>query len=58
MIKKLQENGFTVLGCGADSDDLLRWQMACGVVATSGTITGAPVSEEELIRDSLLREQQ
>jgi len=58
MIRKLQENGFTVLGGGADSEDLLRWQIACGIVATSGTLTGVPVGEEELIRDCLLREQQ
>ncbi len=58
MIRKLQENGFTVLGGGANTDDMLGWQIACGVVATSGTLTGAYVNEEEIIRDSLLREQQ
>ena len=56
LIEKLKANGFTVLGSGADSYDLLAWQVACGIVATNGTLTGVPVSEEELIRDSLIRE--
>lgn len=52
----LREKGFTLLGAGADTYDLLAWQVACGVSATSGTLTGVPVGEDELIRDSLLRE--
>ncbi len=56
LILKLINHGFTVLGSGADTYDLLAWQIACGIVATDGTLTGVPVNEDELIRDSLLRE--
>lgn len=55
-IKQLRDNGFTVLGAGADTYDLLAWQIACGVAATRGTLTGVPVGEEDMIRDCLLRE--
>lgn len=56
LAQKLRENGFVLLGNGADSTDLLAWQIACGFTATSGTLTGVPVSEEDLIRDCLLAE--
>ena len=55
-ITMLREKGFTVLGCGADTFDLLAWQVACGIAATRGTLTGVAVNEEEMIRDCLLRE--
>ena len=55
-ITMLREKGFTVLGCGADTFDLLAWQVACGISATRGSLTGIAVNEEELIRDCLLRE--
>ena len=58
LIGKLRESGFTVLGCAADTNDLLGWQIACGMAATGGTLSGVIVGEEELIRDSLLRERQ
>jgi hypothetical protein len=47
---------FTLIGGGADTPDLLSWQIASGVVFTSGTVTGIPVTEDELIRDALLKE--
>ena len=53
----LRDNGFILLGGGADTADLLAWQVACGMIAVSGTLTGVPVSEDELIRDCLLAEQ-
>ena len=56
-MKALREQGFTLLGGGADTHDILGWLAACGVVCMSGTITGVPVGEDELIRDSLAREQ-
>lgn len=56
MMATLREKGFTLLGGGADTYDLLAWQVACGVSAISGTLTGIPVDEETMIRDSLLRE--
>ncbi|MBQ3192128.1 MAG: EAL domain-containing protein [Oscillospiraceae bacterium] len=52
----LRRDGFTLLGGGADTHDIVGWLAACGVSFMSGTITGVPVSENELIRDSLARE--
>lgn len=52
----LRQDGFTLLGGGADSHDIVGWLAACGVAYMSGTITGMTVSEDELIRDSLIRE--
>ena len=56
-IARLQQEGFTVLGGGADSYDVLSWLTECGVSCISGTMTGLPVNEDDLIRDSLAREQ-
>lgn len=56
IMKKLKDNGFTLLGAGADTYDLLAWQVASGVTSTHGTLSGVPVTEDELIRDSLLSE--
>lgn len=53
---RLRQEGFTLLGGGADSHDLVAWLAACGVAYMSGTIAGVEVDEDELIRDSLLRE--
>lgn len=52
----LRKDGFTLVGGGADNHDILGWLAACGVAFMSGTMTGIPVSEDELIRDSLARE--
>ena len=56
LAKNLQDHGFTLIGSAADTQDLLAWQLACGFIATGGTLTGMPVSEEELIHDQLLAE--
>ena len=55
-MNRMRMDGFTLLGTGADSHDILGWLAACGVAWMGGTITGVPVNEDELIRDSLLRE--
>ena len=52
----LRKQGFTLIGGGADNYDILAWLAACGVVFMSGTMTGIPVGEDDLIRDSLARE--
>ena len=52
----LRQEGFTLVGGGADNHDVLAWLAACGVAYISGTLTGVPVSEDELILDSLARE--
>ena len=53
---QLRKDGFTLIGGGADTHDILGWLAACGTAFMSGTMTGVPVSEDELIRDSLARE--
>ena len=53
---RLRQDGFTLLGSGADTHDIVGWLAACGVVCMSGTMSGIPVSEDELIRDSIARE--
>lgn len=56
MMYELKKLGFTLIGGGADTQELLAWQLACGVAFTGGTMTGGPVTEDELIRDALIRE--
>lgn len=56
LIASFREAGFTVLGGGADSHEVLRWLTACGVAYMSGTLTGIPIDEDELIRDRLIAE--
>ena len=53
---ELKALGFTLIGGGADTQELLAWQIASGVAFAGGTVTGIPVSEDELIRDALLKE--
>lgn len=55
-ITQLRNAGFTVLGGGVENHDTLGWLAACKVAFMSGTLTGVPVSEDELIRDALARE--
>ena len=55
-ITRLRNEGFTILGGNADSHDIVGWLAACGVSCMSGTIAGVMVNEDEMIRDSLLRE--
>lgn len=56
-ISALRLKGITVLGGKADTPDTLAWLIACGVKCSSGTMTGMQVNEDELILDSLAREQ-
>lgn len=53
---ELKRLGFTQIGGGADTQELLTWQLDSGVAFTGGTMTGMPMSEDELIRDALIRE--
>ena len=53
---ELRKTGFRLIGSGADTHDLLAWQLAAGVEFTGGTMTGVPAGEDEIIRDALLRE--
>ena len=56
IMNRMRKEGFTLVGGGADNHDTLAWLAACGVSFISGTLTGVPVSEDELIQDSLARE--
>lgn len=51
-----REAGFVLLGGKADDHDTAGWLVACGTDCMSGTLSGAMVNEDELIRDSLMRE--
>lgn len=55
-ITRLRQDGFTFIGSGADTHDAMGWLVACGTAYMSGTLSGVMVSDDELIRDSLLRE--
>ena len=56
-LNAMKQSGFVLLGGGADSPDLYAWLTACGVKCSSGTMTGVPVGEDELILDTLASEQ-
>ena len=53
---RLRQDGFILLGSGADTHDAMGWLAACGVAYMSGTLSGVVVNDDELIRDSLIRE--
>ncbi len=55
-IAALKAENFVILGGEADSHETVSWLEACGADCMSGTIAGIMVSEDELIRDSLVRE--
>lgn len=56
LINQLRQEGFIFIGGSADNHDTLGWLAACGVAFAGGTMSGVPVSEDELIRDALARE--
>ncbi len=58
VIRDLQLSGFTVLGAGADSHDILQWLTNCGAQMCSGTVTGNVTDEDDMIRYGLMRERE
>ncbi len=56
ILMKLPSKGITVYAKDVDSDDAMRWLGACGVKHMHGVLSGHAVTEDELIRDSILRE--
>lgn len=56
LLSSLPANGITAYAKDADTEDALRWLVACGVRHFVSVTTGYPVDEDSLIRDSLLRE--
>lgn len=57
-ITVLHRQGYKILGGGVESYEIMKWLDALGVACESGPITGASVTEEELIRDCLNRERE
>lgn len=55
-IKTIKGMGYSVIAGNADSHDAISWLKDCGVDYMSGTLTGMEVSEEQLIREALIRE--
>ena len=55
-IYKLMQKGVKVIGGNADSHEQLSWMVNSGISYMSGTLSGVLVSEDEMIRDCLLRE--
>jgi len=56
-INDLRRKGITVIGKNADTPEVLAWLNKHGALCSSGTMTGIPVSDDELVLDSLAREQ-
>jgi len=56
IMNQLRQDGFTLIGGHANDHNTVGWLAACGVAYMSGTISGVPVNEDEMIRDSLIRE--
>ncbi len=56
IIKQLREKGIHVYAKGIENDDEKRWLVACGVQHISGPALSRTVTEDELIKDALLRE--
>ena len=55
-ISELHQKGITVFAKGIDDDDSRRWLTACGVKHIGGPIFSHAATEDELIKEALLRE--
>lgn len=58
ILSALPAMGITAYAKDADTEDAIRWLIACGVKHFFGASTGHAVDEDELIRDALLRERE
>ncbi len=58
LFTSLAESGINVIARGANSREIVLWLSACGVRYMTGTLTGEAVGEDELIRDTLVRERE
>lgn len=56
LVCELHEKGISVFAKDVDSDDAKRWLTACGVKHMSGPMFSHRLTEDELIKDALLRE--
>lgn len=55
-IQILKTWGFSILGAEVDSAKTKKWLFDHGVAELSGPITGAVMSEDEMIRDGIMRQ--
>ena len=55
-IKELHEKGISVYAKQIEDDDARRWLTACGVKHISGPVFSHAATEDELIKEALLRE--
>lgn len=55
-MSELRRKGLTVFGKNADTPEIISWLSKYGALCFSGTMTGLPVNDDELILDSLARE--
>ena len=53
----IRQMGFSLLGGGADSPELLTWLLEHGALCASGTMTGPLVEDDDLVLDTLAREE-
>lgn len=56
IMKMMKNNGFQIIGGGADNYDLVAWLDIAGTTFMSGEMTGDLMDEETLIRDLLEKE--
>ena len=58
ILTALPQHGITAFAKDADTEDAVRWLVACGVKHFVGASTGQTVDEDEMIREALLRERE
>jgi EAL domain-containing protein (putative c-di-GMP-specific phosphodiesterase class I) len=58
ILTSLRDKDITAYAKDAETEDAIRWLVACGVRHFVSAATGPLVDEESLIRDSLLRERE
>ena len=56
MFSEFHKEGIAIWAKGVDDNDIKRWLAACDVKYASGAIIGMAVTEDELIRENILRE--
>jgi len=56
LITELHKKGIAVFAKGIEDDDSRRWLTACGVKHIGGPVFSHAVTEDELIKEALLRE--
>ncbi len=57
-LEALKTWGFTLLGSGIDSQEKADWMFHCGVQWLSGPVTGSSISEDDVIREGIVRNKQ